>query len=299
LNFAIVLSTLFATSVFCADFRTYLNVAQDKPARLSTVDGPYQAGRAVDGNAQSILHTCARSRLETNPHLEIDLLHEFDISDIVIYTRNVEGVYFANAELLVGATDAVEDFCGDLQRRAVDNEVLRFPCVKKNVRHVRLSLKKLTILQVCEIVVMGVRSDASKKNDFNVAKYMPAFQSSNYHTWVASKATDNCALWTLGEECSSMTNIQAKPWWTVEFGGPYKLDRVVIYNTLDAWTRLKGLYVETQNGDGPWEKCFSHDAQVGYGGILNKRCRNVATRLRITLNYQTYLQLSEVRVYGH
>ncbi|XP_053101163.1 fucolectin-like [Hemicordylus capensis] len=81
----------------------------------------------------------------------------------------------------------------------------------------------------------------------NLAKGLPAFQSSDYvHkiSGVAGKAVDgNCAGDWFRATCTH-TNLDMEPWWYVDLGGDYAISTVVVKNREDCCSeRLQGAQI--------------------------------------------------------
>jgi len=101
------------------------------------------------------------------------------------------------------------------------------------------------------------------------------------------------------------TNLDENPWWQVDLGQPYPLDRVLVYNRCDGGAADRAAHLRLLlSGDGQaWREVYRHDGTVFYGHTDGKplviplngaRARFVRTQLP----GPQFLHLDEVEVYG-
>jgi hypothetical protein len=99
------------------------------------------------------------------------------------------------------------------------------------------------------------------------------------------------------------TSLEKDPWWQVDLGRPFKLDRVVIYNRCDAFPERNSRLRVLLSGDGQqFRQAYRHDGTVFYGATdgkpLTVKLDGAEARfLRLALEGENYLHLDEVEAY--
>ena len=100
------------------------------------------------------------------------------------------------------------------------------------------------------------------------------------------------------------TNIEGSPWWQVDLGDVYAIERVLVWNRCDgAAPRAAHLRLRTSLDGERWRQWYVHDGTVFYGftdnAPLEIACGGRAARfVRIQLPGREYLHLDEVEVFG-
>ena len=99
------------------------------------------------------------------------------------------------------------------------------------------------------------------------------------------------------------------PWWQVDLGQDYEIDRVVIYNRTDGGhaprTRNIAVSLAADCNPGAFKKVYQHDGSVFYGAkggnplVVDLRDKNVTARVvRLHMAGVCHFALDEVEVYG-
>ncbi|XP_043100894.1 fucolectin-like [Puntigrus tetrazona] len=151
------------------------------------------------------------------------------------------------------------------------------------------------ILTLCEVGVYVISG--------NLAIGRTATQSSTYGSWSAEQAIDfNPGFIQPSTLCSS-TDTQTNPWWRLDLGSVYRVNRVVVTNRLDCCPeRIKaeihiGNSLENNGNNNP--RCAVIPS-IPAGASSTFTCNDMEGRyvnLFISVNSQ-YLTLCEVEVYG-
>ncbi|MBN1489416.1 MAG: discoidin domain-containing protein, partial [Phycisphaerae bacterium] len=100
------------------------------------------------------------------------------------------------------------------------------------------------------------------------------------------------------------TDIVEKPWWRVDLGQPYRLDRIVIWNRCDETAPRNSHLVLSLSDDGTqWRTAYTHDGTTFFGytdgrPLVVATDGQVARFVRIQLPGKDYLHLDEVEVFG-
>ncbi len=123
----------------------------------------------------------------------------------------------------------------------------------------------------------------------------------------AEDAAGGCDGVKTGSYGFHTASAERDPWWQVDLGQIYKLDRVVVFNRTDANTapRTRNLQILVSDGPGkPFRQVYQHDGQVFFGVKENKplvvsfRQKDVAARLvRLAVPGTCSFALDEVEVY--
>ena len=99
------------------------------------------------------------------------------------------------------------------------------------------------------------------------------------------------------------------PWWQVDLGKPYPLDRVVVFNRVDSGRARRTQKIEVWVAQGPtasrFERVYQNDGTIFYGVsgggplVVGLRDRNVAARIvRLSVPGRCSFALDEIEVYG-
>lgn len=100
------------------------------------------------------------------------------------------------------------------------------------------------------------------------------------------------------------TGLDNPPWWHVDLGQPYALDRVLIYNRADGAAPRTARIIVLLSEDGQeWRQVYQHNGETFYGFPDGKPLEvplngQTARFLRLQQPDQNFLHLDEVEVYG-
>ncbi|MEM1357708.1 MAG: discoidin domain-containing protein, partial [Bacteroidota bacterium] len=193
-----------------------------------------QADNAIDGDtngnwrfgsqANSVSHT----RSENNPWLEIDLGAVHQISKIELWNRtDCCRDRLTNMNILVkscleepGTPVLEENYIANPE----DGNMLTFTTAQTG-RYVRIQLfVNNTYLHLAEVKVYGTP---------NLAEGRLASQSTNFGSVMGDRAVDGNTngRFTAGSVASTLE--QGNPWWEVDLGDSYNINRVEIWNRTD------------------------------------------------------------------
>lgn len=102
------------------------------------------------------------------------------------------------------------------------------------------------------------------------------------------------------------TELEENPWWMLDLGKTFNVDRVVVYNRCDAAPeRARNMVISLCEGTGkPWEQVYR--AENEFGGLADSnelrlnfgRNKKFVRYVKIELIGREYLHLDEVEVYG-
>lgn len=294
------------------------NIAQFKPAKQSsTLDFKSTAYRAVDGNTNgnwvtpSVMHT----NLEHEAWWEVDLLDQYDISEIIIYNRTDS---YSNR--LSGFTISVsnEPMEGRNNGELFASEPSNLGKSKtysgsKRGRYVKIQLNrrsdgKREYLHMAEVQVKGELVKTLPRINDNVALGKPARQSSIYNGWAeANLANDGNTAGSFHAGSVTATNADLGAWWEVDLGEVYEVSKVTIYNRTDEQSqRLSDFVIKYSDkpmhnaADGEVFQQIKDYPRIYGAYIPNGEKGTVNARyIRVALNGRRgILSLAEVQVEG-
>lgn len=99
------------------------------------------------------------------------------------------------------------------------------------------------------------------------------------------------------------TQQQDQPWWQVDLGQSFALDRLVVYNRTVAAERASTLVVRLSDDAVSWRTVYEHDGTVFYGHadqapLTVPLASESARYVRLQVRETTWMHLDEVQVYG-
>ncbi|MCB0614929.1 MAG: discoidin domain-containing protein [Lewinellaceae bacterium] len=293
------------------------NIAKFKPAeQSSTLDYKSLAYRAVDGNTNGnwttpgVMHT----NLEHNAWWEVDLLDQYNITEITLYNRtDAYGNRLSNFTISVsdqpmkgssnGSLFASETGAAGKSKTYKGQKTGRYVRIQLNDR----SAGRRDYLHMAEVEIKGelVKSLPRPKN--NVALGKPARQSSVYNGWAeANLANDGNTDGSFHSGSVTSTNADLGAWWEVDLGEVYEVSEVTLYNRTDEQSqRLSDFvirYSENPMNDGGDGNIFYQAKD--YPRIFRKctpsndQGKVLARYIRVALNGRNNLSLAEVQVTG-
>ncbi|KAG1925841.1 fucolectin-like [Pimephales promelas] len=234
------------------------NLALGAPAVQSSTFSQNQAiaQKAVDGNRNSNINhgSCSVTKRVKDPWWRVDLGEIHEVSMISITNRGDGSAGRINgAQIRIGNSLANNGNNNELAATVVsisagETKTFKFKPIKG--RYVNIFLRGTKHLTLCEVEVFG---DTSTYNCVprNLAFGATAYQSSTYHLnsgAVAKKAVNgNWNSIMSGGSCSQ-TNADRDPWWRVDLGEVYKVNKVLITNRGDCCAeRINGAQIRIGN----------------------------------------------------
>ncbi|XP_053373770.1 uncharacterized protein LOC123532644 isoform X6 [Mercenaria mercenaria] len=257
----------------------YENVAENKPAEISSVYDPVWTGdKGVDGNRnQNMFYdSCFHTRFEQDPYFMVDLGAVYDLDTIVVFNRQDCCENRANnLEISTGLSqynmtvqDVIPDPIGSIGMK-------RF-MQKPSARYVKIQKKDMNpgYLHLCEVEVYGTynREDICNTSpclNGGTCTNIPGYLCICATGWTGSRchiSTDNIAYGKrtemsslyqynnmfsgdrgvdgntsgileqgVGNTCFH-TDKERRPYWKVDLGAVYDLQRIVLHNRLDCCT---------------------------------------------------------------
>lgn len=131
---------------------------------------------------------------------------------------------------------------GDFRLRTVRARLLPVPNQPgPSARFIRIELPGRSILQLAEVEVFS-------KGD-NLAPRGTATQSSTYGDATADRAIDGDTTPQFDHGSVAHTREENRPWWEVDLGAPYPVERIVVWNRAEAADRLKDFRVVALDAD--------------------------------------------------
>ncbi|XP_070537889.1 uncharacterized protein [Ptychodera flava] len=278
------------------------NVALGKPTEHSVpsqVNGTSE--NAVDGDNA----TCAHTEKQYAPMWSVDLGKTYLVYEIRITHRKTWNPRLFKSEVLVGSDAMSSDnqVCyTKVQKHQTQAESFTLKCTPNAVagRYVSIQVKgKEEDMRLCEVQVMAVDSKY-----WSLAFKQKASQSSTFAYGSAMKAVDGDKSNNYNERTCTHTQKEYQPWWKVDLGGEYEIDKVIITNRADCCDdRLSGAVVRVGNDDviENNERCgqtvtkgdINQDGEVTVECVLQGRFVSVQLE-----NKTDYLSLCEVQVFG-
>lgn len=287
------------------------NIAQFKPVKQSSTDHKSGAHRAVDGitngnwNNASVSHTT----FENNPWLEIDLLDEYEITDITLHNRT-DCCSHQMANLTISVSDNPME--GGLKGEVFANEPGQVGNSKKysnrkKGRYVKVQMNKTDQLMLAEVVINGELVKRIPRLNDNIALGKPARQSSTFEGYTpANLANDGNTEGNFHLGSVSSTNVELGAWWEVDLGAMHEVYEVVIYNRTDCCQdRLSDFTIRysedpiNEKGDGfVLKESTQHPRIFEKFSPGNNKGKVNARYIRVALNGSNILSLAEVQVKG-
>ena len=291
------------------------NVAQCKPTVQSSTLNAGTADLAVDGFNGAL----ATTECEEQPYFMIDLIDLYNVTSVALINHadatgltRLTGVVVELLDMndnVVAEDSHQPNLLGD---EMGDVYIMKFDDSPAIAAKVRVSLQQppgsCESLKLAEVAVMATCLDAAEHcitwqncQHQNVARCMPASQSSTFEGGIAARAVDtSLAL--------SHTKCEEEPWWGIHLLEPRPVKEVIIHNREDCcFERLNNLQVALLDDAGNTLASVSHD--VATEGVIETSWTAVfaatdaesitATKVRvITTNPGTceHLNLAEVEV---
>jgi hypothetical protein len=293
-----------------------INLAKGKLTKQSsnynTTSG--HSHEAVDGNTsgawrdRSITHTYGRG--SNNPWWEVDLGAIYDIEKIEIWNRTDACCKnrLNNVKILI-KSDASHAGVPFLTRNHTYRSGERYPLVftgRKTGQIVRIQLlNPKGILSLAEVKVYGKKAGSNAGSTDNIAKGKRAKQSSNYSSTLgqASKAVDGNTSGNWSIRSVTHTKTSVNPWWEVDLGKIYDIDRIEIWNRTDCCKqRLDMFEIRIKNQERGYGQPFMkyhhrYKSSEIYPLVFKGQKRGRYVRIQL-LNPRGILSLAEVKVYG-
>ncbi|XP_043101305.1 uncharacterized protein LOC122349358 [Puntigrus tetrazona] len=216
-----------------------VNVSAWGTAIQSSDNADWYAWKAVDGSNS----TCSHTTSQTDPWWKLDLMKTYRVNRVTLTNRlscceeRING-----AEIRIGNNSTAlfsNPLCAVVSSIPAGT-TSNYSCNGMEGRYVIVDIPgELRILSLCEVVVYVIGNLATGKT---------VTQSSTYGTWIAEQAIDlNPNFMQPWSACSS-TNFQTDPWWRLDLGSVYRVNRVVVTNRLDCCSeRINGAEITIGN----------------------------------------------------
>eukprot|EP00797_Seminavis_robusta_P017527 Sro2618_g332760.1 F5/8 type C domain (1304) ;mRNA; r:2-4086 len=291
------------------------NIAQCKPTIQSSTQDALVSDIAVDGIKDGVATTLC----EEAPYFMVDLMGEYNVTAVALVNHadaggnGLERLNGVVVELLdedenVIAEDShkprlMGDEMGDVYVMKFDNE----PAIAHKVR-VRIShaAGSCEALKLAEVAVMGECLDDGEHcktwqncKHQNIARCMPATQSSTFEGGIAARAVD-------GHTSLEHTKREEQPWWSVDLLGSHPVTEVVIHNREDCcFERLNEIEVSLLDEAGNTVSTIKHDPATegviegAWTAVFAENGTVTASKVRVTANHPGSgepLNLAEVQV---
>lgn len=221
------------------------NIAQNKSARQRYDDrGTSAASFAVDGNSFAVrdpgrgLHGSWMESRDGNLWWELDLGDYYPVHEIRLHAHNEENL--AGAEVLLSS----EPFGNEVYRGFAGDGVIRRPVSRTSrqvaialnedvARYVRVRTVNGTRLGLAEVEVMSsgqkVPRPPSRRDYTNLALDKPTAMSRQLSN-ATIPGNGNDGVIGRNEDQIAYAPADDHPWWQVDLGAVYKIDRVVVEN---------------------------------------------------------------------
>jgi len=264
-------------------------VSQRRPAKQSSEGWSGRPSRAVDGNTnQRYGHkSCTHTQRSGRPWWRVDLQKAYQVQKVMIWNR---------VDCCANRLKNVDVFldrqrCGRIGHPKRINTIT---CGFKTGRFVWVKQTRSDYLTLCEVRVYARGGPAApvQKGVHLLSQRKKASQSSEGWSGRPSRAVDGNTNQRYGHKSCTHTQRSGRPWWKVNLGKPYRVQKVQIWNRSDCCqNRLRNVEVFVDN-----KKC----GKLGTTHSVNTINCNYK-KGKIIMVRQTksdYLTLCEVRVYG-
>lgn len=240
----------------------------------------------MDGNTDgdfsngSVTHT----ESEYQPWWQVDLQASQSIGEVVIYNRTD------------CCSERLSDFDLQVSNDGLNWQSFAYPgsasaqvtiAVNRTARFVRVQLNGSNALSLAEVQVLS--------GDGNLARSMPASQSSTSAGGLAQRGVDGNTDGTYNNGSVTHTGTEYQPWWQVDLQSSQSIGEVVIYNRTDdcCTERLSDFTVQVSMDGLSWQS-FAHPgaASAQETFAVNQTARFV----RVQLEGTNPLSLAEVQV---
>ncbi|KAF4111662.1 hypothetical protein G5714_008693 [Onychostoma macrolepis] len=297
-------SLLFLLGFFSVQTKagTEVNVAGWGTADQSTTYTTCYAQKALD----RLRSTCSRTVTQSDPWWKLDLMKTYSVNRVTI-TNSLQDCCY---RWINGAEIRIGNHSSDVFRNPLCAVVSTIPagatysylCRGMEGRYVSVNIPGTSkILTLCK---MGVYVIFPVYLAGNLATGRTATQSSTYGYWFAQQAIDFNPGFTNSWSACSSTDAQTNPWWRVDLGSVYRVNRVVITNRLDCCPeRINGAQIHIGNSlenNGNNNPICAVISSIPAGVSSNYTCNDMEGQYvnLIIPGDSKYLTLCEVQVYG-
>ncbi|XP_043100861.1 uncharacterized protein LOC122349004 isoform X1 [Puntigrus tetrazona] len=274
-----------------------VNVATWGTPIQSTTAYGWIATNALDGSSS----TCTHTQTQTDPWWMLDLMKTYSVNRVTITNR-----LSCCAERINGAEIRIGNNSLDLFSNPICATVSSIPggatssysCAGLTGRYVIVDIRGLSmILTLCEVGVYVTFTG-------NLATDKTVTQSSTDTVWYAEQAIDFNPGFALAWPACSSTYSQTNPWWRLDLGSVYRVNRVVVTNRLDCCPeRINGAEIHIGNSlenDGNNNPICAVISSIPAGASSTFTCNDMQGRY-VNLfipGDSKILTLCEVEVYG-
>ena len=270
------------------------SLAYKKPASQSqTSETKFRAGMAVDGVRNFAQNAIAASQAGSHPWWKVDLGRVQGV-ETVAFKSNSSGTANFLVQLLDGNNTEVMrvkvNASGSTEHTAIFRPYPSSSTAVKKGRYVKITLVGTETLKLSEVYVFGA----------NIARGMPAAQSSTLYNANAARAVDGNIEGNFDAGSVTHTGLMVKPWWTVNLGAMRQIGSVYIHNrTGSSSGRLSNFTVTVKDAS---DNVTSHINYPGTVGTVPLRMPfgntvyGQSVTIRLNSPNANYLSLAEVEV---
>uniref|UniRef100_A0A803JG66 Fucolectin uncharacterized LOC100491211 n=1 Tax=Xenopus tropicalis TaxID=8364 RepID=A0A803JG66_XENTR len=281
-----------------------MNLARKGKVRQSSAYTPLSlAKEAVDGNKETNHHTkpCSHTDMDNPAWWQLDLKKGHKVENVVVVNRrDCCPERLLGAEIRIGnSPDNNNPVCGTITN--VSQTTINLFCEGMEGRYVSVVIPgRAEYLTLCEVEVYGQELD--QEEAMNLARSGEAQQSSiSMHgpMQTADRAIDGIDETDNSRSPCSHTNNNYQPWWRLDLKRRYKVETVVIVNSMDRFSeRLLGAEIrvgDSANNNNPVCASVTDTNQA----ITIYSCKGMEGRYVSVVipGRSEYLSLCEVEVY--
>ncbi|XP_043100880.1 uncharacterized protein LOC122349023 [Puntigrus tetrazona] len=249
-----------------------VNIATQGTADQSTTHIAWYATNALDG----LNSTCTHTELQSNPWWRLDLKTTYRVYRVTITNRpDCCAERINGAEIRVGSDLFNNPVCAVVSSIPV-GATSSYLCNWMKGRYVTVNIPgDSKYLTLCEVGVYGIID--------NLATGRTVTQSSTYPgLWTADRAIDSNPDFMQPWSTCSSTDIQTNPWWRLDLGSVYRVNRVVVTNRIDCCPeRINGAEIHIGNSlenDGNNNPICAVISSIPAGASSTFTCSNKAGR---------------------
>jgi FkbM family methyltransferase len=226
------------------------------------------------------------------PNAPLVIPHQLDAVNMVSHPPLLlEGIWLENADLQLSRVNGLTQKVAWLEGRLCSiNEIVR------NSEADLLSSSR----QIYQLTLKSLDPDN------NVARGKAASQST-VSEWSTMEGAGGAINGKKTGEFGFHTQLEDRPWWTVDLGESFEISAILVFNRLDACSdRVRALRVLVSTDAGHWTLIYDHAGRPPFGGINFLEGRppllislpGVRARfVRIECVDRTFLHLDEVEIY--
>nr|XP_022310472.1 uncharacterized protein LOC111115876 isoform X2 [Crassostrea virginica] len=269
------------------------NLALGKKATMSSQYAGFAASRGVNGKTTDFFHT----RYQNMPWFRVDLGRSYNVQRVVLYNRkDCCGNRFSNAIISVGESLRSLKTCGTFKGPGKKGQRIEINCGKGiKGRFVQVQLRGRGLIHLGEVQVFGASSGPVAPSGGNLALGKKATMSSQYAGFAASLGVN-------GKTTDFFhTRYQNMPWFRVDLGRSYNVQRVVLYNRKDCCgNRFSNAIISVGESLRSLKTCGTFKGPGKKGQRIEINCgKGIKGRfVQVQLRGRGLIHLGEVQVFG-